>query len=507
MYQTLGSAPMVRRIHPKSSPESLYRNLVRRPFFLIALAVLVTSCVVGMRSTPNPPAPAVSQADPALTRLDIFQKYERLGVDLPGFAGLIDGSSKPIAVLTTNAQGSDPVQTAAVLTRYFGERLKSADNLFTTRDAQIAPDALEFVAVAYSYASLTGWSKQLWNFFQISKFEVYSSGVSLRRNKIVFSRRTEFSDSQNAELSAYLLAHEIPLAALEFELGSVPRLESSKPGGGGGSGGGVIGKRLTDASIRPLIGGLRVNIEGTSTRGTPYRNACTLGFFATFGSQRGFVTNLHCTDLDAWNEPFNLREKAFQGGFQTFDQVGMVTRKGLYRPVGPGTGCTQNSAFIGGQTVYSDGCLYVDAAFFESKDSNGIPVAFKPGTFGDTNINSTVIASELTYTNIQASSNQGTFFKIGSESGKSQFSFDQIDQTELFAQSNIGYVVLKSPRVCGYIETGTSAAGDSGGPVFTAAQQLAGLHATDEVRSRGRFVCFYTVQQVQDALGVTATIN
>lgn len=225
MQHTLGPAPIAHRAHPKSSPLPLYRDLMRRPLLLIALAVVVTSCVVGLRSTPNASPSAALSADPNLARLDIFQKYERLGIDLPGFAGLIDGSSKPIALLTTNAAGSDPVQAATVLTRYFGERLKSTDNLFTTRDARIAPEALEFVAVAYSYASLMSWSKQLWNELKISKFEVYSSGVSLRRNKIVLSRRAEFSDSQNAELTAYLLAHDIPAAALEFELGSVPRLE------------------------------------------------------------------------------------------------------------------------------------------------------------------------------------------------------------------------------------------------------------------------------------------
>lgn len=188
--------------------------------------------------------------------------------------------------------------------------------------------------------------------------------------------------------------------------------------------------------IRPtLLGGLQINFS---------RFLCTLGFNATSGTQRSFVTASHCTDK--------------QGG---------VEGTQYYQPLSPqfgGTGgvvaieVADPTYFKGGACPRGRICRYSDAARAAYTDSVGSALGQIERTTG-VNDGSLTIAGSFTINAEGDGVQGGTANKVGRTTGWSQGPITNTCVTTNVSGSRI-------TLLCQNFVSAQVGAGDSGSPVF-----------------------------------------
>lgn len=181
---------------------------------------------------------------------------------IPGFGGFYLGEDGALVASLTNLSRAEAVRSEVL------------SNYLTSERRRVfwgASGAVRIVEGDYSISELIAWDEALRSL--LSPSGVVEVGASVARNRVVVG---VLDLGIIPDVEAFAQAHDIPLAALEFE-SSRPRLLSSAP----------VDDKLDD-KIRPAGAGVKIQRQGDGF--------CTMGFnvYDVTGA-RYFLTASHCT--------------------------------------------------------------------------------------------------------------------------------------------------------------------------------------------------------------------
>ena len=192
------------------------------------------------------------------------------------------------------------------------------------------------------------------------------------------------------------------------------------------------------ARHRPLVGGLQIARRITSTS----ESRCTLGFNVIRGGVAGFVTNSHCTRIQGGVESTVFHQHTT---FTTGNRVGVETVDRTY--------------FTGGVCPAGRRCRYSDTAFVK-RDSGvtatrgriAAPATFNTLAWNGTDVYRLVSEGDAVVGDVVR--------KVGRTTGTTRGDVTGTCVNVNVAGSNI-------TQLCQTVANYTSAAGDSGSPVFS----------------------------------------
>jgi hypothetical protein len=203
---------------------------------------------------------------------------------------------------------------------------------------------------------------------------------------------------------------------------------------------------LRDA-VRPTVGGLQINFDPDPA--SPGSFVCTLGFNAIAGGQRSFITNSHCSNQQGGTEGTVYGQPLLSGGViaTEVDDPNYVRGRDCY------------ASFV---------CRYSDAlraAYAAGTTSSLGTIARTPGP-NNTGSQQLTLAGDFTITGEDLS----TEFVVGSVLNK-------VGRTSGWTQGPVSLTcidVLQSGsrfvKLCQTLVEANSLGGDSGSPVFAAAE-------------------------------------
>lgn len=251
------------------------------------------------------------------TAVSAFAQDEFLEIeqrDIPGFAGMyeVPGSNPPqLMVMIKNPNSAGTEFSASALStqnldidlpnpaeifeihderigRDFGSEyyLKSPDGTLTT---QSATEAVQYRFVEYSITELYTWRDIIMDELAKTVDWVTGAGIEPVNNRVllVVDIREDDPAFVRSEVDAFLKENNILAGAVRLEEG----YETEETSFGGGSSGGRSSKKDSlNSSVRPLVAGLEIEVDG---------GECTIGWFARSGRDYGFVTAYHCLEFSS----------------------------------------------------------------------------------------------------------------------------------------------------------------------------------------------------------------
>lgn len=403
-----------------------FRPLTVSPSVLLLLAFATMGCVddspspiVG--SEPESASPSIGSSTHGPYTLD--DAFEDVARRVPGFGGAYSDEQGRVHIYLKDPARAGAAEDA-LKTAFADSRLASA----------LAQGSAEIEEAQFDYLELADWRRK--SRVLLSTAGVVSLDIDERANRLVLG--VSPSGPTVEQIEGRLPQIGIPSSALT--------LESQQP----------FRRLLTlDDRVRPVKGGLRIDKDLSP--------ACTLGFTAYLGSNKGFVTNSHCTNV--------------QGGEEGTK---------FYQPSETGTN------FIG--TEYSDPdyfsvspcpsgrlCRYSDSSF-ESYDSG---VDTRDGriartTYRGRTTGSLVISPSDPFFLIRAEAGNPVqseeLNKVGQTTG---WTYGDVTQTCTDTNVSLSTITL----LCQYIVDAGAGPGDSGSPVF--GWHYGGSSGTEEVTLYG----------------------
>lgn len=365
--------------------------------------------------------------------LSIHDVFAAIGERVPAFGGMfIDEDQDTLYVYVVPGEAGDLAQLQ-----------QSIDDFFPSD--QRRQQRMVMLEAKYTFLQLKSWERQI-NSRIFSLSGVIDSGIADRRN------RFEIGVESAATLSTVesdLLILGVPLGAVnvtvtspvgfdETEAEAAP--ETSQPDGASAT----CDVTTIQGFCRPLVGGLR-------TREKKQNIECTLGFNATRGADRGFVTNGH-------NLPANLDGVVFfQPNIGGGQRISVEGKDCCYDP--PFFNHKQNEDCPADRT-----CRYSDSAFVKLLPEVGasMGVLARP-VFGSINWNGkdtfqiTSVADKTQLDQLMMAGTKVT--RVGELTGRVEGTID--DTCHLFGRGTHAYLCQLDVKW-----DMPAKQGDSGAPVF-----------------------------------------
>lgn len=238
---------------------------------------------------------------PAFRTLD--EQMLDLAKEVPGFGGMFYDENGVLQVYLTELSGRD--RAALAIAEFLRGRRPMERGGGNLQSAARTP--IRFRRGNFDYAQLFSWQQHV-NRVVFSIPGVVFTDIDEARNALTVA----VTDAGVAErVRAELVELRLPRRALDVVISGPIRSfqEELKPiGDGGGSGSGGGSSQSLREHLRPVLGGLGIDLSPTSPN--PWRN-CTAGFNAyTYWGTPVLVTNSHCTQTPAMLEG----EAHYQGG-------------------------------------------------------------------------------------------------------------------------------------------------------------------------------------------------